>query len=232
MPLWKWVSDCVLLLLLMSSLAVSQTTEKEEEELEEEEGDVHHYLTSDGPRVLAALANYVRSVWSKDVIDSAVSLRREVRSVGRQVRDISSVFYPIISSLSAVAQGVSYLPGVMQVLVKGVSGVVEVLGSSIVMFGTGIDLSAAAINTVGRSIQTVSASVPSLVTGVVVGGGIMLLLYPGLQDAVFDGIASVGLMLAGRAAAGARNFVDKNSFWSTLLQTLEIFTQRARQDYI
>ncbi|XP_064090639.1 uncharacterized protein LOC135204358 isoform X2 [Macrobrachium nipponense] len=216
----------------MCVLALSASKEEEErKDVKEGEEDDQEYADHGVVYAAKSILTAAGSVWNDEVLQNAVTLRRAIRSVGRSTRDLSSMIGPILNTLNNFMQVFSYLPGVIQLVVNGVASIVEVAGKGIVMLASGVDVGATAIDSVGRSVQTMSSSVPSLVTAVVMGGGFLTMFFPGIQDAIISTTARLGLMFAGRLAAGARSYVNDNSMMSTILQTLEVFTHKAQQDF-
>ncbi|XP_064090638.1 uncharacterized protein LOC135204358 isoform X1 [Macrobrachium nipponense] len=222
----------ILVLSWMCVLALSASKEEEErKDVKEGEEDDQEYADHGVVYAAKSILTAAGSVWNDEVLQNAVTLRRAIRSVGRSTRDLSSMIGPILNTLNNFMQVFSYLPGVIQLVVNGVASIVEVAGKGIVMLASGVDVGATAIDSVGRSVQTMSSSVPSLVTAVVMGGGFLTMFFPGIQDAIISTTARLGLMFAGRLAAGARSYVNDNSMMSTILQTLEVFTHKAQQDF-
>ncbi|KAK7070085.1 hypothetical protein SK128_004084 [Halocaridina rubra] len=211
-----WRLDAIVLLLCLSRPALGEVIETEEQKpVESVEENDQQESVPDSVTALSVFVRSVNSVWNKNVVRTAMDLSHPGRLLGRHARDLSSILDPFTAPLSGVAQTVTYLPVFLQVLAGGVSGIVEVLGKGIVVVASGMGYGASAVAAIGRSIQALSTSVPSLVAALVVVGGAIIFLYPGLQEAAFTVIASTVLALAGRAAAGARTFVEENSIISS-----------------
>ncbi|XP_066973887.1 uncharacterized protein [Macrobrachium rosenbergii] len=190
-----WQTILVLSWMCVFTLSVSEEEEERKDvKEEEEEDDDQEYPDSGVVHAAKSILTAAGSVWNDEVLQNAVTLRRAIRSVGRSTRDLSSIIGPVLTTLNNFMQVFSYLPGVLQLVVNGVSSLVDVTGKGIVMLASGVDVGASAIDTVGRSVQTMSSSVPSLVTALVMGGGFLAMVFPGIQDAIISTTARLGLM--------------------------------------
>ncbi|XP_068218977.1 uncharacterized protein [Palaemon carinicauda] len=184
------VWQSVLVLLSMCFSVLSLRTEEEKDDEEEDDKHTQPVVVD----VVKSILTVAGNVWNDEVLQNAVTLRRAIRSVGRVTRNVPTLLGPILASLSNIIQVFSYLPGVIELLVSGVSSFVDITGKGIVILANGMDASASAMDSLGRSVQRLSSSVPSLVTAFVMGGGFLTIFFPNIQDAVIATAAKLGLM--------------------------------------